>query len=160
MTLPIKDHLAHLKTTEASICTNYGSDINLVIYNGLTSCTNPLCNLVKPWNTSDNPGCSICSGKYWIPVTSTYSAKAVIRWITQDEIENNLAAGDLQVGDALLEHITYDALTYFSNVITNKVLLNIDGASMLITAAHPTILRTSITVTARRFEPRKGAGSN
>ena len=157
MTLPIKQNIAHLISVEAQICDNYGDEITLVNYDGFTGCT--VCELDTMYNVSSDPACPTCSGKYWIPIESTYSVRAVFKWISEEEVEEK-SAGGLQVGDLKLEHIAYNTKMYFDNAIANKIIHNIDGSCMVFIRIIPVITKTSISVLAKQSEPSKGDSPN
>lgn len=157
MPLPIYENLSHLIEIEQMICDNYGSAITIVNYDGFTGCT--VCQLDTMYNVSSDPACEICSGKWWIPVTSTHATSAVFKWISEQEVDEK-SAGGLQVGDLRLEHIANGARTYFDNAIANKIIHNVDGSSMVFIRIIPAITKTSLTVLAKQSEPSKGANPN
>lgn len=154
--------IAHIKKMETHKRQKFGQEVNLIIKSDPVGCTH--CGYDKMLNTSTNPNCSYCKGKYWIYTEIVYNELVCIKWITELEIYSG-EAGELKIGDALL-NARIESLDYFKNIMNYKTRIEVDpyGTSttpiadsslLMVVGVSPTTLRTEVKVHAKRVTSNK-----
>jgi len=154
--------IAHIKKMEAHKRQKFGQEINLTVKTNPVGCTH--CGYDKTYNTSTNPNCVYCGGKYWIYTETKYNEFVVVKFITELE-QYAKEAGGLQIGDAILS-ARIEAMDYFKNIMQYKTRIEVDpyGTSatpitnpslLTVLAVSPTTLRTEIRVHCKRVTSDK-----
>ena len=154
--------IVHIKQVEAQKREKFGQQVNLIVKSAPVGCTH--CGYDKMLNTSTNPNCTYCKGKYWIYTETVYNEYAVVKFITELEIYSG-EAGDLKIGDAIL-NARIESLDYFKNIMNYKTRIEVDpyGVSatpitnpslLMVVGVSPTTLRTECKIHAKRVTSDK-----
>ena len=138
----------HIKNMEANIRRNYGQQVTLKTFAGKVGCTH--CGYDEFYNTSTNPNCEYCGGKYWINSYVTHNRYVKVHWVSlNDKIEAE--AGDVEIGSCEI-HADYADKWIYDNMQANAVRFQVEGVTLEVKIIVPTILRTQVKVECERVK--------